>query len=296
MQVLASLDEIKTACRNAGGCGQLGLVPTMGALHEGHLSLVRRARTECDQVVVSIFVNPLQFGESADLQRYPRQLDQDAALLSEAGTDIVAALQQEEMYPPDFATRISQAPELTETLEGEARPGHFEGVLTVVAKLFAIAGPCRSYFGHKDFQQTVVVRRMIEDLDLPVDLVVCNTLRDHDGMAMSSRNVFLSAEHRQRGLSLVRSLARAEQLFSAGESSGAAIEAAMQALLTDGLGHAPDYAALVDPGNMSRRDVARAGDVAVVAGRVGDIRLLDNHVLGSTLLRPGGATAGEAGA
>jgi pantoate--beta-alanine ligase len=283
MLVLRALDEIKHACRTAAESGRLGLVPTMGALHAGHLSLVRRARAECEQVAVSIFVNPLQFGDPTDLQRYPRVLDQDAALLSKAGADIVAALQQEQMYPAGFATRVTQSSELTEALEGSVRPDHFEGVLTVVAKLFGIAGPCRAYFGRKDFQQTVVVRRMIADLDLPVELVVCDILRDQDGMALSSRNVFLSADDRQRGLSLVRALARAEQLFSAGERSGPAIEAAMQALLTDGLGRAPDYAALVDPDDMSRRDVARPGDVAVVAGRAGDVRLLDNHVLGTAL-------------
>lgn len=283
MQILHDLDEIKTACRGAARRGTLGLVPTMGALHEGHLSLVRRACDECEQVAVSVFVNPLQFGDAADLQRYPRRLDDDAALLATAGAHIVAALQEQQMYPPGFSTRITQGPELTTSLEGAARPGHFEGVLTVVAKLFAIAGPCRAYFGRKDFQQTVVVQRLISDLDLPVELVVCDIRRDDDGLALSSRNAFLSAADRRRGLSLIAALSVAQQLFSAGETSGPALEAAMTTLLRDALGHDPDYAGIVDARDLSRRPTARVGDVAVVAGRVGAVRLLDNHVLGAPL-------------
>ncbi len=288
MQLLASLDEIKAACRSAASTGTLGLVPTMGALHEGHLSLVRRACEECDQVAVSIFVNPLQFGEAIDFERYHRPLDADAAMLADAGAHIVAALQEQEMYPPGYITKVTMGPELTRSLEGAARPGHFDGVLTVVAKLFGIANPTRAYFGRKDFQQAVVVRRLIRDLDLPIELVVCDILRDDDGMAMSSRNAFLSPSGRQRGLSLVAALSAVEQLFAAGETSVPALEEAMQTVLRAGLGCSPDYANIVDPDDMSSPPKARLGDVAVVAGPVagpeGDVRLLDNHVLGSALL------------
>ena len=293
MQLLAALDEIQAACRAAASTGTLGLIPTMGALHEGHLSLVRRACDECDQVAVSIFVNPLQFGEAIDLERYHRPLDADAAMLAEAGAHIVAVLQEQEMYPPGFSTMITMGPEMTMSLEGAARPGHFDGVLTVVAKLFGIANPTRAYFGRKDYQQAVVVRRLIRDLNLPIELVVCDILRDDDGMAMSSRNAFLSPTGRQRGLSLVAALSAAERLFAAGETSVAALEGAMQAVLEAGLGRSPDYANIVDPDDLSSSPTARPGDVAVVAGPVagpeGDVRLLDNHVLGTA--PPGPAPA-----
>ncbi|MFT7462414.1 MAG: pantoate--beta-alanine ligase [Pseudohongiellaceae bacterium] len=286
MKILRELSAIKAACRDAGRHGRLGLVPTMGALHEGHLSLVRRACDECDQVAVSVFVNPLQFGDRQDLERYPRQLEEDAALLADAGAHIVAALQEHEMYPAGFSTTVTQGSQLTRSLEGAARPGHFDGVLTVVAKLFSIAGPCTAYFGQKDFQQTVVVRRLIDDLDLPVHFTVCDIRRDHDGLALSSRNAFLSADDRRRGLSLVTALRAAEQLFDQGETSREVLEGAMHKILCEALGQAPDYAAIVDPLDLSQRPTVKRGDVAVLAGQVGPVRLLDNHVLGAFLVLP----------
>jgi pantoate--beta-alanine ligase len=286
--VLREVAAAADACRTAAHRGSLGFVPTMGALHEGHIALVRRARAENQAVAVSIFVNPLQFDDPADLLRYPRTEAADAALLEAAGCDLLLLLPRDGMYPPGFATRIDQ-PALTAVLEGAARPGHFAGVLTVVAKLLVLAQPARAYFGRKDFQQTVLVRRLVADLGLPLEVVVCDTVRDADGLALSSRNVFLSPADRQRGLSLVRALAAAEAAFEAGQHAGAALVALLESTVRAGLSGPPDYAALVDPDDLSPRTVARPGDVAVLAARVGPVRLIDNHVLGARIgpLRPG---------
>ncbi len=282
MEVHRSLDAARAACASRRASGTLGLVPTMGALHEGHLTLVRRAREENDAVAVTVFVNPLQFGPHEDYERYPRDEAGDAALLEGAGADLVLFLPADEMYPPGHVTRLDQGALCTE-LEGAARPGHFAGVLTVVCKLFNICTPTRAYFGHKDFQQTVVVRRMVEDLDMPVEVVVCPTRRDPDGLAMSSRNAYLSPAERAEGLALVTALGEAQRLFAAGERSRAALEAAMQRILLDRLRRPADYAAVVSPDDFSRPELAHPGDVAVVAAPVGPTRLLDNHALGAKL-------------
>jgi pantoate--beta-alanine ligase len=283
VRTLQRLEEVRAACRQAGASGTLGLVPTMGGIHEGHLSLVRRARGECDVVATTIFVNRLQFDEAADYERYPRDAEHDAGLLAGAGNDLLLLLEHGEMYPPGFATRVVQDPALTDRLEGAARPGHFTGVLTVVAKLLGLVRPARAYFGRKDFQQSVLVRRMVADLDLDTAIVVCQTVREPDGLALSSRNVFLSPDERRRGQSLVQALVAAEQRFEAGERSGPALEAAARAVLEAGLGGPPDYLALVDPERLDPRETARVGDVLVLAGRLGATRLIDNHVLGDRL-------------
>lgn len=280
MRSLTGLQEIGAACRDARAAGSLGLVPTMGALHEGHLALVRRARAENDSVAVSVFVNPLQFDEAADFERYPRRAAEDARLLASAGAHLTLLLAQDEMYPPGFGTRVVQDARLTETLEGALRPGHFAGVLTVVAKLFGIVQPTRAYFGRKDYQQTVVVRRMVTDLVLGPQVVVCDTVRAADGLALSSRNAQLSETERRRALALVHALSAAEARFEAGERSGPVLEALMRAVLDRELGGAPDYVAVADPERLSPRAEARAGDVLLLAARVGRTRLIDNHVLG----------------
>ncbi len=282
MRTLRSVDEASRACRAAGSTGRLGFVPTMGAIHAGHTSLVKRARAENDTVVVSIFVNPLQFNDPADLARYPRTLEADAALLAAAGADLLAVLPADEMYPPGFATSVSQPAALTAVFEGAARPGHFDGVLTVVAKLFGISGPCRAYFGRKDFQQTVVIRRLAQDLNLPVEVVCCDTLRDPDGLALSSRNVFLGPEDRARGLSLVAALSAVHRAFEAGERDVTALLAAGAPALAR-LAGPPDYYAIADPGDLTVREKARVGDVVLLAARAGPVRLIDNHVLGAKL-------------
>lgn len=281
MRILTTPAEAQAACRAAARSGTLGFVPTMGALHAGHAALVRRARAENDAVAVSIFVNPLQFNEAADYARYPRTGEADARLLEACGCDLLLLLERDAMYPPGFATRIEQ-PVLSGVLEGAARPGHFSGVLTVVAKLFALAQPARAYFGRKDFQQTVLVRRLVADLNLPLEVVVCDTVRDTDGLALSSRNVFLSPGQRALGLALPRALAAAQAAFAAGERDGDALRAVLRRELAV-LPAPPDYAELVDPDDLAPRAQARAGDVAVLAARVGPVRLIDNHVLGAKM-------------
>ncbi|HTE05453.1 MAG TPA: pantoate--beta-alanine ligase [Planctomycetota bacterium] len=282
MRTLTSVAESARACRAAGRAGRLGLVPTMGAIHAGHVSLVARARAASDTVAVSIFVNPLQFHDAQDLARYPRTLEADSALLAAAGADLLLVLAAEDMYPPGFATRVSQRAELTGVYEGAARPGHFDGVLTVVCKLFGISGPCRAYFGRKDFQQTVVVRRLVADLALDVELVTCDTLREADGLALSSRNVFLGPQDRARGLSLVAALSAVEACFERGERDAAALLAAGAPALS-ALPGAPDYFDIADPADLSPRRQARTGDVVLLAARVGPVRLIDNHLLGARL-------------
>jgi len=280
--VLRDVAAASEACRAAARRGSLGFVPTMGALHAGHVALVRRARSENEAVAVSIFVNPLQFDDPADLQRYPRTEAADAALLEAAGCDLLLLLPREGMYPPGFATHIDQ-PALSGLLEGASRPGHFAGVLTVVAKLLVLAAPARAYFGRKDFQQTVLVRQLVADLGLPLEVVVCDTVRDADGLALSSRNVFLLPAERQRALSLVGALAAAEAAFEGGLRDGAALVALMERTLRAGLSGPPDYVALVDPDDLSPRATARPGDVAVLAARLEKVRLIDNHVLGARI-------------
>jgi len=281
--VLRELPAVARTCAEAAASGSLGLVPTMGALHEGHLSLVRRARAACDVVAVSIFVNPLQFGPGEDLSGYPRREAEDAALLEDAGADLVLILDEEQMYPPGFSTSVVQAGRHVETLEGERRPGHFAGVLTVVTKLFVLVRPARAYFGRKDYQQTLVVRRLVEDLGLPVAIEVCGTVREPDGLAMSSRNAYLDAAQRRRARCLVDALAEAQRRFTAGETDAGRLASALHATLAGGLDGPPDYACVVDPDTLAPRAVALAGDVALVAGRVGPARLIDNHVLGTPL-------------
>ncbi len=283
MRVLERLQEAVAACRAAGGAGRLGFVPTMGALHAGHAALVERARAENDTVVASIFVNPLQFDDPGDYERYPRAATDDARLLTRAGADLLLRPRREELYPEGFATRVVLDGALTGVLEGAARPGHFDGVTTVVAKLFGLVGPCRAYFGRKDYQQTVVVRRLVADLHLPVEVVVCDTVRERDGLALSSRNVFLSDGERRRARALVDALCAAQTAFAEGERSGDALRAAMAETLRPALDAPPDYAQLVDPDDLRPRAVARPGDVALVAGRLGRVRLIDNHVLGARI-------------
>jgi len=266
----------------------------MGALHAGHESLVARARAECDTVAVSIFVNPLQFDDPADFARYPRTEAQDQEQLAGAGADLVLLLPREQMYPPGFRSAVVQPP-VDALWEGAARPGHFRGVLTVVAKLFALVRPALAYFGQKDYQQTVLIARMAADLDFDTRIVVCPTLRAADGLALSSRNVFLSEDERRRALALVAALSAAQRAFDDGERAAAALEAVLAATLAAGGVERPDYAVIVDPETLLRRaetpgdPVALPGDVALLAARVGPVRLIDNHRLGARLAAFSGA-------
>ena len=277
--------ETAAACRalleRARAAGRrVGLVPTMGALHDGHVSLMTRARAECDTVVVSIFVNPLQFGDAGDLEAYPRTLERDLLVCAEAGADVVFVPGVGEMYPSwpaPPATTVSVRG-VSERWEGASRPGHFDGVATVVAKLFAVAGPCRSYFGEKDYQQLAVVRRLAADLCLPVEVVGCAIVREPDGLALSSRNVRLSAAERAAAPALRRALAAGQAAVLAGSRSGHDVASAMSAAVALEPLVELDYAVAVDADGLD--EVGTIWDPAdvrlLVAAQVGPVRLIDN--------------------
>ncbi|HEX4574898.1 MAG TPA: pantoate--beta-alanine ligase [Gemmatimonadales bacterium] len=257
--------------------GRLGFVPTMGALHEGHLRLVDRARARVERVVLSVFVNPLQFGPQEDFVAYPRDLPRDRTLAAERGVDCLFAPERAALYPTEPLVRLDPGP-LADTLEGAARPGHFAGVLTVVAKLFHLVEPDLAVFGRKDFQQAMLVRRMAADLDFALEVDVAPTVRELDGLALSSRNRLLSGDERRSALALSRALRAVEQAWRAGEADPKALERRGREVLA-APGVTPDYLAFVDE---ALRPVARADarTVVVVAARVGRTRLIDNVVLG----------------
>ncbi len=270
-----------------GVAGTVGFVPTMGALHEGHASLVRRARASCDAVVASIFVNPLQFGPGEDYGRYPRTLDGDLALLGREGVDAVYAPPREDLYPAGFASHVDVAG-ITQGFEGAARPGHFRGVCTVVTKLLLRVRPHRTWFGRKDAQQVAVVRRMAADLDLPGEVLVSPTVRDLDGLALSSRNRFLSADDRRRALALPRALASARDACARGERQAAALERLARASLAQTQGVEVSYVGVVDPDAFAPLQLLDGRPALMVAAvRVGSTRLLDNEWM--TLGRPVGS-------
>jgi pantoate--beta-alanine ligase len=279
MRTLRTVAELRAALAPARRAGsRVGLVPTMGALHEGHLALVRRAREQCEHVVVSLFVNPAQFDERTDLERYPRRERDDAGLAAEAGADLLFAPAVEEVYPPGFATAV-EVLGLTDRLEGAARgASHFRGVTTVVTKLLCIANPDVLYLGQKDAQQALVIRRLVRDLNLAVALEVVPTVRDHDGLALSSRNARLDPAERARALALPAALHAAEELVREGESAPERLLAAVHAEL-DAAGLRSDYVELVDPDNLEPlAELDRPGLLALAA-RVGAVRLIDNTTL-----------------
>jgi pantoate--beta-alanine ligase len=266
------------SARRAHG-SSIAFVPTMGFLHEGHLALVDRARATCDVVVMSVFVNPLQFGAGEDLERYPRDLERDAALAESRGVDILFAPGGDEMYPSGPSLTRVVAPGLEDRLCGAFRPGHFEGVLTVVAKLFHIVQPDVAVFGQKDLQQSVLIRRMVQDLDMPLRVEIAPVVREADGLAMSSRNVYLSPEERTAALSLSRSLAAAQAAFAAGETGPEALAGAARLILAAEPGVSIQYVEVVDTATLHTPRQARRGDAVAVAAHAGATRLIDNHVL-----------------
>jgi pantoate--beta-alanine ligase len=280
MDLITSLAEMKAFSRQARSEGRkLALVPTMGALHKGHLSLVERAEEECDAVVVSIFVNPTQFSFEEDFARYPRDLAGDIATLEPLRIDVLFSPSGVDMYPRGFETFVEPG-SVASSLEGAYRPGHFRGVATVVIKLFNIVAPDVAYFGQKDFQQTLVVQRLIEDLNLDVRLAVCPIAREPDGLARSSRNAYLSPSERQAASVLHRSLRRAEELFGAGETKAGRILEEMHRVLGTEPWAKVDYVAVVEPTRLQPVALITPGSVALVAARIGAVRLLDNTVLG----------------
>lgn len=282
IEVCTSVSQFRVAAdavRETGG--RLGFVPTMGALHAGHLRLVEVARRHAESVAVSIFVNPTQFGPNEDFARYPRNLERDVELLRGVGADLVLAPPPSEMYPEGERTRVSVS-SLGDHLCGPFRPGHFQGVATVVTKLFAIAGPCTAVFGRKDYQQLKIIERLARDLLLPVQVIGEPTVRDADGLALSSRNAYLKSDERKRALAIPRALAGAARAFAAGERSASAlIEPVRAALLAADL--RPDYAEIADPeGLFPLSPGAAVGERALIAiaAFCGSTRLIDNLVLG----------------
>jgi pantoate--beta-alanine ligase len=256
-----------------------GLVPTMGALHEGHLSLVRAAREQCDVVATSIFVNPTQFGPNEDLAKYPRPFERDCELLRHEGVDLLFAPTVEEMYPTGAVTYVN-VEGLSERLCGKSRPGHFRGVATVVSKLFHIAQPDVAFFGQKDAAQVAVIRAMVRDLHLPVEIVACPIVREPDGLALSSRNVYLNVEHRSQALVLHRALETVRVAYDCGERSSARLIAGGRDVFGVEAGVRLDFLEIVDAETLEPLETARSGALVAVAGFLGSTRLIDNVVLG----------------
>jgi pantoate--beta-alanine ligase len=279
MRTLRTVAELRVALREPRLAGRsIGLVPTMGSFHEGHLSLMRRARRDCDEVVVSLFVNPTQFEQTADLSRYPRDEARDELMAADVGVDYLFVPTVAEVYPRGFTTTVSVAG-ITETLEGSRRGrGHFDGVVTVVTKLFNMVGPDVAYFGQKDAQQALVIQRLVRDLDIPVLIEVCPTVRERDGLAMSSRNAHLSPEERARALAISRALENAVAVVAAGERDAAKVAGSARAEMTSE-GVEPEYFELVSTDTLAPASVIDDSVLAVVAAQVGATRLIDNQII-----------------
>jgi len=276
MRSIKTLDELRSARLSLKGT--VGLVPTMGFLHEGHLSLIRRAREECDHVVVSIFVNPTQFGKNEDLSKYPRDLEHDLKMI-EPLTDLVWMPTAEIMYPKGYQTWV-EVEAITSPLEGAMRPGHFKGVTTVVAKLFNGVQPHKAYFGQKDAQQAAVIRQMIRDLNFPIEIVICPIVREADGLAMSSRNVYLEPEQRKAATALFRSLSAAKDLFESGERDAENIRGKMKEVLADEPLADVQYISCADYNTLEELDEIKGLALLSMAVFIGKTRLIDNFVLG----------------
>jgi pantoate--beta-alanine ligase len=279
MRTFNTIEDMRAACRAAGRGGKrLGFVPTMGALHEGHLSLVRTARAACDVVAVSIFVNPTQFGANEDLAKYPRDFERDRELLEKKGVELLFAPSVEEMYPADGVTWVT-VEELSGKLDGRSRPGHFRGVTTVVAKLFHIVEPDAAFFGQKDAAQVAIVRRMVRDLKFPVEIVACPIVREADGLAMSSRNAYLDGAQRRQALVLHRALTRVKELWEAGERDAEKLAGVGREEVAGEKSVRLDYFEIVDPESLDPVEDLACGALVAVAAFVGPTRLIDNILL-----------------
>jgi pantoate--beta-alanine ligase len=278
MRIVKSIAEMRKVCRDLQARGSvLGFVPTMGALHEGHLSLVRHARSECGVVVVSIFVNPLQFAPGEDLARYPRTFEEDRSRLEAEGVEVLFAPEVAEMYPDGSMTTVTVAG-IGDRLDGASRPGHFAGVATVVAKLFHIVGPNRAYFGQKDAAQLAVLRQMVQDLNFDVELVGCAIVRDADGLALSSRNKYLTAEEREHALVLHEALLQMEQMIVEGERHSEVVIRNGMTMLQAVPGVQMDYLTIVDANSLLPVASVATGSLVAIAAYVGKTRLIDNFV------------------
>ena len=277
MRIATTLDELSAARLSLKGT--VGLVPTMGFLHEGHLSLIRQAKTECDHVVVSIFVNPTQFGPTEDLSKYPRDLERDLGLIKPLGVDFVWTPTAEVMYPAGYQTWV-EVDAITRPLEGAMRPGHFKGVATVVAKLFNGVQPHKAYFGQKDAQQVAVIRQMTRDLNFPLEVVVCPIVREVDGLAMSSRNKYLEGDHRQAALVLFRALSAAKELYEGGERDAEKIRVKMKEVIEAEPLAQLQYVSCANYDTLEELDVMQGKTLLSMAVFIGKTRLIDNFVLG----------------
>ena len=273
MQVVEPIFEVRTLRQKLSGT--VGFVPTMGYLHEGHLALVKQARIENTAVIVSIYVNPTQFGPREDFGAYPRDLNRDLELLREGGVDIVFVPSDDQMYSPEFSTWVD-VENVSERLEGASRPGHFKGVATVVAKLFNIVQPTKAYFGQKDAQQVVVIKRMVADLNMAIEIVVVPTLRESDGLAMSSRNIYLSPEERKAATILFRALTLARQLRLGGEKDAGKIRRQITSLIQKEPSAQMDYVSIADAETLEELDLIDRSALASLAVRIGKTRLIDN--------------------
>ena len=279
LQVITSIEDIKQRIKTfKENQLSIGFIPTMGALHEGHLSLVRQAKEENDKVVVSIFVNPLQFGINEDFTQYPRTFDNDCELLSKEDVDIVFNPKAPEMYPNGFCTSVIME-HLEDKLCGKSRPGHFRGVATIVLKLFNLINPDIAYFGQKDFQQTVVIKRVAADLNLDVNIKVLPTIRNKEGLALSSRNAYLSETEKKDALCLYKALIKAQTMANAGAKNTKEITAEMEKIINNCKSAKIDYISIVNPETLEAVSEVRSGDVAALAVRIGKTRLIDNIIL-----------------
>ena len=278
LQVLNTISAMREVRAVAGRKGKLGLVPTMGALHEGHLSLVRAARRECDVVAASIFVNPTQFAANEDFSKYPRTFEDDCSMLEAEGVELLFAPSVEEMYPAGAQTYVDVG-EVGSRLDGKSRPGHFRGVVTVVSKLFHIVMPDAAYFGQKDAAQVAVLQAMVRDLNFPLQMVVCPTVRDNDGLALSSRNRYLSHAERSQALALPRALGLVADMVEGGTFAADELCKVLRTELRKADGIRLDYAEIVDPATLQPLEHVRKGALVAVAGWVGSTRLIDNVVL-----------------
>lgn len=279
MQVLHKIQELREFLSQAKKEGKtIGLVPTMGYFHEGHLSLMRRAREENDIVVVSLFVNPTQFGQNEDLERYPRKLERDSEMAKEIGVDVIFNPPVEEMYPEGFQTYVEPGP-LSKVLCGAHRPGHFRGVATVVLKLFNIIQPDKAYFGMKDYQQLRVIQQMVQDLNVPIEIVPMPTVRETDGLAMSSRNTYLNSEEREAALVLSKSLKKAEELFQNGITSGEELRKRVEEIIHQTPLAAIEYVAVVNPETLTPLEQIDNEALVALAVKIGTTRLIDNALL-----------------
>ena len=276
MKILSSLSDLRAV--RASLPGSFGLVPTMGALHDGHLSLVRRAKAECDHVGVSIFLNPTQFGPGEDLSKYPRDLDRDLKLLAQLGVDVVWTPAPEVIYPPGFQTWVT-VEQVSAPLEGKHRPGHFRGVATVVAKLLNAFTPDKAYFGQKDAQQVVVIKQMVRDLNFPLEIVVCPVVREPDGLALSSRNVSLNPEERKAATVLYCALSAAKAKYDAGERDAEMLRAAMSSTIAAEPLAREEYVSAADPDTLTELERIDKGVLLSMAVRLGKTRLIDNMLL-----------------